>query len=163
MKTLDYLGLDEHKVKNVVDNLAILLADLQVFYSNLRGLHWNVKGHQFIILHAKYEELYNDVASKVDEVAERILQLGSVAEHRYSAYLHSSEIEEIGEVNCRKEGLDILLDTFKVLISRERAVVKAAADAGDDTTIAIITDFLRSQEKTVWMLNAMKDNPAPKQ
>ena len=50
-----------------------MLADLQVFYSNLRGFHWNVKGHGFFVLHSKYEELYNDAAEKVDEVAERIL------------------------------------------------------------------------------------------
>ena len=61
MKTLDLLGLDEKKVQNVVNELSVLLADLQVFYSNLRNFHWNAKGHGFFVLHSKYEELYNDI------------------------------------------------------------------------------------------------------
>lgn len=157
MKTLDYLGLDEMKVKKVVDNLAILLADLQIFYSNLRGLHWNVKGHSFFIMHSKYEELYNDTATKVDVVAERILQLGNVPENRYSEYLKVSEISELGEVNCRKEAIGNLLDTYKTLIAREREIMKLASNADDETTVAIISDFLKGQEKTVWMLTALMD------
>ena len=53
MNTLMYLGLDENKVQPVVKGLAQLLADFQVFYANLRGLHWNVKGKRFFSLHAK--------------------------------------------------------------------------------------------------------------
>ena len=73
MKTLDYLHLDEKKVESVVAALKQLLADYQIFYTNLRGFHWNVKGKGFFTLHAKYEELYNDAAEKIDEIAERIL------------------------------------------------------------------------------------------
>ena len=57
MNTLNYLGLDEKKVQPVVNGLSQLLADFQVFYTNLRGLHWNVKGKRIFSLHAKYEEL----------------------------------------------------------------------------------------------------------
>ena len=53
MNTLNYLGLDEKKVQPVVNGLSQLLADFQVFYANLRGLHWNVKGKRFFSLHAK--------------------------------------------------------------------------------------------------------------
>ena len=84
MNTLSYLGLDENKVQPVVKGLAQLLADFQVFYANLRGLHWNVKGKRFFSLHAKYEELYNDAAEKVDEIAERLLQLGATPKNRFS-------------------------------------------------------------------------------
>ena len=87
MKRLEVLGLDEKKVQHVVVDLSLLLADLQVFYANLRGFHWDVKGHGFFVMHSKYEELYNDAAEKVDEVAERILQLGSNPESRFSTYL----------------------------------------------------------------------------
>ena len=45
MKTLDYLHLDASAVSNVVASLKQLLADYQVFYTNLRGFHWNIKGH----------------------------------------------------------------------------------------------------------------------
>ena len=110
MKRLEVLGLNEKKVENVVNELSVLLADLQVFYSNLRNFHWNVKGHGFFVLHSKYEELYNDAAEKVDEVAERILQLGSTPESRFSEYLKVTEIKEADVVSCSKEAVVLLLD-----------------------------------------------------
>lgn len=158
MKTLEILGLDEKKVEKVVNNLSILLADLQVYYTNLRGLHWNVKGQNFFTMHSKYEELYNDAAEKVDEVAERILQLGATPESRFSNYLKVSEIKEAGTVSCAMEGLDLLLSTYKTIIAREREIIELATDAKDDTTVSLISDFLKDQEKTVWMLAAVRSN-----
>ena len=76
MKTLDYLHLNENKVNSVVSALHQLLADFQVHYTNLRGFHWDIKGHGFFVLHSKFEDMYNDAAEKVDEIAERILMLG---------------------------------------------------------------------------------------
>ena len=155
MRTLDLLGLDEKKVQNVVNELSVLLADLQVFYSNLRNFHWNAKGHGFFVLHSKYEELYNDAAEKVDEVAERILQLGSTPESRFSVYLQTSEIKEADVVSCSKEAIDLLLNYYKTLIARERRIIEVASDAHDDTTVSLVGDFLKEQEKTVWMLVAV--------
>ena len=155
MRTLDLLGLDEKKVQNVVNELSVLLADFQVFYSNLRNFHWNVKGHGFFVLHSKYEELYNDAAEKVDEVAERILQLGSTPESRFSVYLQTAEIKEADVVSCSKEALDLLLDYYKTLIARERRIIEVASDAHDDTTVSLVGDFIKEQEKTVWMLVAV--------
>ena len=155
MRTLDLLGLDEKKVQNVVNELSVLLADFQVFYSNLRNFHWNVKGHGFFVLHSKYEELYNDAAEKVDEVAERILQLGSTPESRFSEYLKVTEIKEADVVSCSKEALDLLLNYYKTLIARERRIIEVASEAHDDTTVSLVSDFLKEQEKTVWMLVAV--------
>lgn len=72
MKTLDYIHLDAVAAGKVVEALQQLLADYQVFYTNLRGFHWNIKGHGFFVLHSKFEDMYNDAAEKVDELAERI-------------------------------------------------------------------------------------------
>lgn len=151
MKTLDFTGLDENKVQPVVNGLGTLLADLQVFYTNLRAFHWNVKGHAFFTLHAKFEEIYDDVAEKVDEVAERILQLGSVPESRYSVYLTASEVKEAPYVECGKEIVAAIRETLKVLIARERQIVADASEAGDEVTVALMDDYLKGQEKLVWM------------
>ena len=87
---MDFLHLDASAAKGVAASLKQLLADYQIFYSNLRGLHWNIKGHGFFVLHAKFEELYDDVSEKADELAERILMLGEVPENRFSEYLRSA-------------------------------------------------------------------------
>ena len=64
MKTLDYLHLDEQKVQGVVSALHSLLADFQVFYTNLRGFHWDNDWHGTFFLHGKFVDLYVDTADK---------------------------------------------------------------------------------------------------
>lgn len=73
MKTIDVIGLNAEKSARVAEGLNELLANFQMYYQNLRGFHWNVKGNRFFVLHAKFEELYNDAVEKVDELAERVL------------------------------------------------------------------------------------------
>ena len=158
MKTLDYLNLDEKKVAGVVEGLSQLLADFQVYYTNPRGLHWNVRGKGFFTLHAKYEQLYNDAAEKVDEIAERLLQLGATPESRFSEYLKVSEVKESQIVHCGCGGLTQVLDTLKVLIRKERKLVSLASEAGDEVTVALMDDYLQGQEKLVWMLVAELNN-----
>lgn len=154
MKTLDYISLDASAVNNVVVALEQLLAAYQVFYSNLRGFHWNIKGRDFFILHSKFEDLYNDVAEKVDEVAERILMLGGTPENRYSEYLKKSRIQEVAGVECGEEALKHILDTYALLIGEERQLLALASDCKDESTVALMSDYLKEQEKLVWMLVA---------
>lgn len=152
MKTLDFLGLDNAKVQPVAQALNQLLADYQVFYANLRGFHWNVRGKGFFTLHEAYEKLYNTVAEQVDEVAERILQLGERPENRYSEYLKVSNLKEDGFEREGRHALDRVLDTLKTLIAQERAIIELANEANDDVTAALMSDYLKGQEKLVWML-----------
>ena len=105
MKTLDYLHLDASAVSNVVASLKQLLADYQVFYTNLRGFHWNIKGHGFFVLHGKFEDMYNNAAEKVDELAERILMLGGEPENKFSEYLKVARVKEVSGVSCGDEAL----------------------------------------------------------
>ncbi|MBQ8225148.1 MAG: DNA starvation/stationary phase protection protein, partial [Bacteroides sp.] len=106
MKTLDFLHLNDGKVAEVVAGLNQLLADFQVYYTNLRGFHWEIKGHGFFVLHSKFEELYDDAAEKVDELAERILMLGGTPENRFSEYLKKAHIQEISGVACGSDAVD---------------------------------------------------------
>ena len=154
MKTLDYLHLDAQAVANVVTGLQQLLADYQVFYTNLRGFHWNIKGHGFFVLHGKFEDMYNDVAEKVDQLAERILMLGGKPDNRFSEYLKVARIQEVTGVSCGDEALKHVLDTYGYLIGEERKVLSTAAEAGDDTTVGMMSEYLSAQEKMVWMLVA---------
>lgn len=155
MKTLDYLHLNEAKVNNVINALHGLLADFQIHYANLRGLHWNIKGRGFFTLHDKFEAMYNDTAEKVDQIAERILMLGATPENRFSKYLLLSEVKEVNDMSCGKEAISLILDTYKHLIKKERAIIDLANDANDVVTADILTGYLSEQEKMVWMLLAL--------
>ena len=162
MKTLDFLGLDNAKVQPVAQALNQLLADYQVFYANLRGFHWNVRGKGFFTLHEAYEKLYNTVAEQVDEVAERILQLGERPENRYSEYLKVSNLKEDGFEREGRHALDRVLDTLKTLIAQERAIIELANEANDDVTAALMSDYLKGQEKLIWMLLSFLEKKASK-
>lgn len=154
MKNLDFTGLDAKKVEKVVKELNQLLADLQVYYANLRGFHWNVKGDKFYQLHEFYEGEYNETAEKVDQVAERLLQLDARPENRFSEYLKISQLKENGFEPEKFEGLKYILDVYKLIIAQEHRVLAAAQEADDEVTVAMIDDYLTGQEKKVWMLVA---------
>ncbi|MDD3078463.1 MAG: DNA starvation/stationary phase protection protein [Paludibacter sp.] len=154
MKTSDFTGLSE--VTKVVNALQQLLADYQVFYTNLRGFHWNIKGKDFFVLHSEYEKLYENVSEKADEIAERILMLGKTPVHNFSEYLKVSKIKETGVVSVGEEGLVQVLDSLKYFIGSERAALTVADEAGDEATAAMMSDYIREQEKLVWMLVAYK-------
>lgn len=154
MKTLDYLHLDASAANKVAEALQQLLADYQVFYTNLRGFHWNIKGHGFFVLHGKFEEMYNDVAEKVDELAERILMLGGVPVNKFSEYLQVARVKEVSGVSCGDEALENILNTYGHFIGEERKLLSLASEAGDESTVALMSDYLKEQEKLVWMLVA---------
>ena len=154
MKTLDYLHLDASAANKVVESLQQLLADYQVFYTNLRGFHWNIKGHGFFVLHSKFEDMYNDAAEKVDELAERILMLGGVPVNKFSEYLKVAKVKEVSGVSCGDEALENILNTYSQFIAEERKLLSQASEAGDEATVALMSDYLKEQEKLVWMLVA---------
>ncbi|MDO5074395.1 MAG: Dps family protein [Bacteroidales bacterium] len=154
MKTNSYIHISEEQAAPVVAGLSQLLADLQIFYSNLRGFHWNIKGANFYSLHEAFENYYNEVNEKIDEVAERILQLGAIPEHRFAQYAHTSKVEQTGVVSDGQEALRNILETFRHLLAQERSVLEAAQEAGDEVTAGLMGDYMAAQEKQVWMLVA---------
>lgn len=154
MRTLDYLNLNEARVANVVTALQNLLADFQIYYSNLRGFHWEIKGRGFFVLHEKFESMYDDTATKVDEIAERILTLGGTPENKYSGYLKVARIPEVSGVTSSHEAVDNILNTYKHFIAEERKLIDLANEANDAVTADMLTGYLKEQEKMIWMLVA---------
>ncbi|NIT58695.1 MAG: DNA starvation/stationary phase protection protein [Aliifodinibius sp.] len=154
MSNLNNIGLDKDQSKKLSDKLGVLLASYTVFYQNTRGYHWNIKGKSFFELHLKFEELYNDLFVKIDDVAERILTLGFAPEHRYSEYVSKSLIKESGKVINGEKAVDEILDSFKSLISLQREILDLSDEAGDEGTNAMMSDYITEQEKLVWMYSS---------
>ncbi|MDD3210684.1 MAG: Dps family protein [Bacteroides graminisolvens] len=154
MKTLNYIKLNEKEVSSVVASLQQLLADFQVYYTNLRGFHWNIKGHGFFVLHSKFEDLYNDAAEKVDELAERVLMLGGTPANKFSEYLKVAKVKEVDGVSNADDALSNILETYSYLIAEERKLLSLASEVNDEVTVALMSDYLKEQEKMVWMLVA---------
>lgn len=145
------IGLDTGKTEQLANNLNDLLSSYQIFYMNVRGYHWNIKGDNFFELHAKFEELYDDLLLKIDEVAERILTLGHRPAHAYSTYIERSEVEERKDVSDGKTAVGHIVESFAKLIRKQRDILNSAGEADDEGTVALMSDYISQQEKTVWM------------
>lgn len=148
------IGIDKEKSGQLVYHLNDLLANYQVFYMNVRGFHWNVKGDNFFELHLKFEELYNNLLIKVDEIAERVLTLGEEPLHTFTDYLKVSKIKEVKGVSNGKEGVSSLLNAFEILLGKQREILSVSGEADDEGTNVLMSDYIREQEKLVWMYNA---------
>ena len=148
------IGIDKEKAINLSLRLNSLLADYQLFYQNLRGLHWNIKGREFFELHLKFEEYYDNAVIKVDEIAERILTLDGEPLHTFTDYLNISEIKEEKGVTNGIEGVNIIINNFSILILKEREILSLAAEADDEGTVSLMSDYISETEKTLWMLNS---------
>jgi starvation-inducible DNA-binding protein len=152
MVTIEFTGIKKEGADAIIAELGNLLADFQIFYANMRGFHWNIKGKSFYLLHGNFENQYDDLAEKVDEIAERILMLGGTPENNYSKYLTVAAIKEVSGVSCETEILNSILDSYKTIIAKERAIIKLAAEYNDESTANLLSDYIKGQEKTIWML-----------
>lgn len=151
MAKTNQIGLATKDTQVLATGLNDLLANYQIFYMNARALHWNIKGEKFFELHLKFEEIYTDALVKVDEIAERILTLGYTPLHSFSDYIEHSTIKEYKNVSDGFKAVEAVLEGYKVLLIKERNILKVSGEADDEGTNALMSDYIREQEKLVWM------------
>lgn len=152
--TLNSIGLETQKTKAIAADLNHLLANFQIYYQNLRGIHWNIKGKQFFDLHVKFEELYTDANMKVDEIAERILTLGETPLHTFEDYVNNAKVPVGKNISLDEKAVKLIVDSLTELLKIERQILNASDEANDEGTNAMMSDFITEQEKTVWMMKA---------
>ena len=135
-------------------DLARLLSDYQVLYAKLRAYHWTVTGPLFFGLHAKFEELYDDAAEKVDALAERLAARGVLPPLTLKDQLALARLaEDGGHPSANDMVRNVAADLEKLNVSL-RALEQAASGAGDAATQNLAQGFADGQEKTIWMLRA---------
>lgn len=155
---MNYLGMDKDKVEGTVNELNTLLSNYHLYYQNLRNFHWNIQGENFLDLHEKFEELYDDARVKIDEIAERILTLRMRPVSQFSSYLDRAEVSEAGKVEEDLEMVNIILENHRIIIENMRRVIKAADAVSDEGTIDMVGGFLSNLEKVSWMLDAWRSS-----
>ena len=77
--------------------------------------------------------------------------------HTFNAYLDASEIKSAENVTDGEIAINSILESLKILLSKERAILSIAGDANDEGTVALMSDYIVQQEKLVWMLSAYQD------
>lgn len=152
------IGLDKNDSANLVNKLNGLLANFQIYYQNLRGLHWNIKGKNFFELHAKFEEFYTDSQIKIDDIAERILTLQGQPLHTFTDYIANASVPVGKNISKDIDAVKLVVNSLSELLKIEREILELSDKADDEGTNAMVSDFIATQEKTIWMLNSWLGN-----
>ncbi|WP_210371495.1 Dps family protein [Borreliella garinii] len=157
-KYLSYIKKDD--LEEIHLKLQELLASLHIFYSNLRGIHWNIKDTNFFVIHKKTQDLYEYIEKIIDIVAERSRMLGYDSEFRYSEFIKKSFIKELNIESTS----DFLLSMQSIVCSlaeilknifEMRKLIDTACDYG---TANIMDDIMSDLEKHLWMHKALLEN-----
>jgi len=142
-------------MNDVIQTLNEQVANWNVLFVKLHNFHWNVKGPSFYALHEKFEELYDEAATHIDEIAERVLALKGKPLGTMKKYLEVSTIKEAMSKECATEMIHCLIDDYQLIIGQSKTGAEVAANSGDDVTEGMLLDIVEELEKHVWMLSAV--------
>lgn len=149
------IGINEQDRKEIAEGLSKLLADSYTLYLKTHNYHWNVTGPMFQTLHVMFEEQYMELATAVDDIAERIRQLGAFAPGSYKAFAELSSIsEETGHPNAEEMIKNIVLGQ-EAVIKRARSLVELVENTSDEPTLDLLTQRMQVHEKQAWMLRSL--------
>lgn len=151
------IGISECKRQAIAEGLSHLLADTYTLYLKTHNFHWNIVGPRFRELHLMFEEQYTELATAVDEIAERIRTLGFPAPGTYKQYAELSSIEETEGVPDAETMIRTLTENNEAVVRTARRILPSAQDADDESTASLISDRMVVHEKTAWMLRSLLD------
>ncbi len=151
------IGITEANRKAIAEGLGRLLADSYTLYLKTHNFHWNVTGPMFNTLHTMFEQQNTELATAVDEIAERIRALGEPAPGSYADFGKLTSIDEA-------EGVPNATDMIRQLVTGQETVVRTARDifplvddVNDEPTADLLTQRMSIHEKNAWMLRSMLD------
>src|SRR5437660_733098 len=136
--------LPEERRKQVIEILANRLADCADLQLQAKQAHWNVKGPSFIALHELFDKVADTAEESVDLIAERIVQLGGIAEGTVRVAAQRSALPEypldIATGHAHVEAVAKALSTFG---QEARATINQADELEDADTADIFTEISR--------------------
>lgn len=129
------------------------VANLSVFFTKLHHFHWFCKGPNFLALHAKYEELYDEINELYDEFAERLLAIGGTPASTQKEYLTLTTLKEGVHPTHATDSVNHVIADLKQLASELKDAISIAQDLGDESTADLFISTISSFEKHVWLLS----------
>jgi len=131
------------------------LADAVDLQSQTKQAHWNVKGPNFIGLHKLFDEIYEDLGEYVDLIAERVVQLGGIAEGTVRFAGQRSSLSEYPLVlSTGEEHVAALSDVLAQFSGRAREAIDQLEEFEDPDSMDILTEVSRGVEKWLWFVEA---------
>lgn len=146
----------------LVQLLNARLADTIDLVYQAKQAHWNVTGPDFYALHEFFEKISDELRDHVDDIAERVTQLGGQAEGTLRmAAEHSSLPEYPGQLSSGAAHLEALSKGFEAAATNMREAIDQSASLGDEVTLDILVGAGRAIEKLLWMLRAHGETVEP--
>ncbi|MCX6954176.1 MAG: DNA starvation/stationary phase protection protein Dps [Verrucomicrobia bacterium] len=131
------------------------LADTLDLGLQAKQAHWNVKGPNFIGLHALFDQIAEKLEELTDELAERAVALGGVALGTVQSVTESSRLPAYPvALSSGPSHLGALADAIAAVGATTRSAIDSAAQAGDADTADLFTEVSRALDKLLWMLEA---------
>lgn len=149
------IGISEQDRTAIAGGLSKLLADSYTLYLKTHNYHWNVTGPMFNTLHLMFEQQYTELATAVDEIAERIRALGVPAPGSYKAYAELTDIEEETGAPDAEEMIRQLVAGQETVVRTARSTFPLVDKANDEPTADLLTQRMQVHEKNAWMLRSM--------
>jgi starvation-inducible DNA-binding protein len=147
--------LSEGTRVKAVELLNARLADCKDLQTQVKQAHWNVKGPNFISLHLLFDKINDDVENYVDEIAERAVQLGGVAEGTARMVAKRSSLAQYpaNAVDGRSH-VDALSSALAAFGKSARKAIGDANDLSDLDTADLFTEVSRGIDKWLWFVEA---------
>jgi starvation-inducible DNA-binding protein len=130
------------------------IANWNVLYTKLHNFHWYVKGRDFFILHAKFEELYDEAAGTIDELAERLLMIGGKPLASMKQFLENATLKETTEALTAEEMVQNIVSDYETIIVDLKKGIKVAEENNDDVTADQFIGLIAKLDKHNWMLKS---------
>ncbi|WP_119459133.1 Dps family protein [Rhodospirillaceae bacterium SYSU D60014] len=149
------IGIAEKDREAIAEGLSRLLADTYTLYLKTHNFHWNVTGPMFNTLHLMFETQYTELATAVDEIAERIRALGVHAPGSYAQFARLSKVKEAEDVPAAEEMIRQLVEGQETVARTAREIFPTVDAAHDEPTADLLTQRMQIHEKNAWMLRSM--------
>ena len=130
------------------------LADAIDLQTQLKQAHWNVKGPTFFQLHELFDKITEEVEEYVDELAERAVQLGGVAQGTARKIAKASTLPEYPEATSGREHVDAVTTALSTFGKTVRAAIDTSDQLGDKDTADLFTEISRGVDKWLWFVEA---------
>jgi starvation-inducible DNA-binding protein len=148
------IGLTKKVLDEVCESLQEYLANTYALYLKTQNFHWNVKGPEFFSLHLLFEKHYEELAEAVDELAERVVSLGSHVDASFSGFGKRSSIKDSKKTILASQMLKELVEGHEVLSAMGRPLVSRFQELHDDASSDLIIKRQAFHEKAAWMLRS---------
>lgn len=147
--------LPETARREVIGLLNQRLAECIDLQTQCKQAHWNVKGPAFIALHKLFDEINEEVEEYVDLLAERVVQLGGVAEGTVGVVAKRSTLIDypIGLITG-SEHVAALSDALATFGRTVRIGIGEIDELGDAGGADILTEISRGLDKWLWFVEA---------